>query len=182
MGDIRPEAHHRKYGKQTKKEKTMKNPSAEFRALRELFGLTQNNIGDALGRTRMTVKYWENPDCGTNPPDIAWKYMEERKALQIERIGKILEKAEENATVGEDGKKTARLLIYRDQAHYDVNNEKDPEIFGAANAAACTAAVMLVMKGYDIEWDYLPTPKALAAAEKTCKAETVESNEADAEN
>lgn len=150
----------------------MKNQSAEFRALRELLGLTQNNIGDALGRTRMTVKYWENPDCTTNPPDFAWEYMKKRKESQVELIAKFIDEAEKTATTNDEGKKTARLLFYRDQAHYDVNHpEEEKEIYDSANAAACTAAVMLILKGYEIEWDYPPTPKALAKAAEATGAE-----------
>ncbi len=65
------------------------------------------------------------------------------------------------------------MLLYRDQAHYDVNHEDEEEkvIYGSANAAARTAAVMLIVKGYEIEWDYPPTPKALAKAAEATGAE-----------
>lgn len=157
----------------------MKNQSAEFRALREIFGLTQNNIGDALARTRMTVKYWENPDCATNPPDFAWAYMKNRMESQTELVAKTVAEAEKNAVESEDGKKTARLLFYRDQPHYDVNHpdEDEKEIYGAANSAACTAAVMLIIKGYEIEWDYPPTPKALGVERPSKKKKKTEEAE-----
>lgn len=92
---------------------------AQFKAIRERVGLSQEAVAQALGNAVMTVKRWENPRY-QQPPEDAWGYL--FTALdQHKRIVDDAVRAVEKTIKGHGGRKPDHvdLLYYRTQEQYD---------------------------------------------------------------
>lgn len=122
---------------------------ADFRARREMVGLRQGDVADALGVTVMSVNRWEREGF-PNPPEDAWSLIEEREAEQDRAVGEIVEAFPDNST--------AAITIYRTQQEYDavqaLYGREDRGSFGAANASALEAARTLDALGVEVRFRY----------------------------
>lgn len=122
---------------------------ADFRARRELVGLTQGDIADALGVTQMSVNRWEREGFN-DPPDAAWNVLEFHEAEQARVVGEIVEAFPDNST--------AAITIYRTQAEFEavqaLYGREDRGSFGAANASALEAARLLDAMGCEVRFRY----------------------------
>lgn len=55
----------------------MARGKADFRARREMLGLTQQDVADALNANVKTIKNWENPrQTRYRISDAAWEYLD----------------------------------------------------------------------------------------------------------
>lgn len=50
---------------------------ADFQALRDLVGLNQVDVADALGVSPITVRKWEDPKAFAMPKQAAWHFLED---------------------------------------------------------------------------------------------------------
>lgn len=122
---------------------------ADFRARREMIGLTQGDIADDLGVTQMSVNRWEREGFN-DPPDAAWNVLEFYEAAQDAAVGEIVEAFPDNST--------AAITIYRTQGEFEavqaLYGREDRGSFGAANASALEAARTLDALGVEVVFRY----------------------------
>lgn len=123
---------------------------AEFRALREACGLTQQNVADAVGVRATAVKRWERPGW-PDPPEDVREYLE----IERDRLEQMASFAADKAVElrDETGAERVTLSYFRDQEHYDVAG-RDSGPYGYANAAARLTALYLEAEGLEVEFVY----------------------------
>lgn len=121
---------------------------AWFRATREMCGLSQQDVADALGVTVKSVKRWENPDLtGYSIPEEALDWMSFEEASFSDAIHAAFDDLDAS------GMKSVTLTYYRDQAQHDANTD-DGERFGVANAVSRAVAAELMAEGIEVRWAY----------------------------
>ena len=97
---------------------TITRTKTEFRAKRELVGLTQKDIADAIGVDITTVKRWEG-DGQYEPSEDAWDVLDRTYSQLLELIKAETEKYREEATSGK-GSSPVHMVYYRSQEQYDA--------------------------------------------------------------
>ena len=132
---------------------------ADFRAMREECGLTQQDVADALDVRALTVKRWERPGF-PEPPDDAWAYLHSMRDRMVEMAEFAADKAVELRD--ETGAGAIALTYFRDQRQYDASGRDEGPV-GFANAVARATASRLLGEGFDVEFAYpddgaVPTP------------------------
>lgn len=135
----------------------MERTKAEFRAVREMVGMSQQELADALDVQVLSVKRWERPDIdGCEPPDDAWDVLDDARKLQrqvvdfgISKVGQMAVdlKAEAEAVV---------LTYWRTQDAYDTAHPDEPGVYTMANANARLIADKLESFGYMVRFIYSP--------------------------
>ena len=122
---------------------------ADFRARRELVGLTQGDIADALGVTQMSVNRWEREGFN-DPPDAAWNLIEFYEAEQDRVVGEIAEAFPDGSRAG--------ITVFRTQDEFEavkaLHGTPGVETFGVANATAMEAARTLDALGVEVVFRY----------------------------
>jgi DNA-binding XRE family transcriptional regulator len=109
----------------------MERTKANFRAAREIVGLSQSDLAGLVGVSTQAVKRWEHPD-GPQPPTDAWELLEAWLRLHREAIDAMADVVD-GARM--DGHGRVALPYYRSQAEYDAFG-RDPGPFGVVNARA----------------------------------------------
>lgn len=112
---------------------------AEFRAKRELCGLSLYDVADELGVAVNTVKRWENPNYFPPSPD-AWRYIDRQYERHCDEVEEALQQA--LATAG-DGPVT--VMWHRN----GMRGVSDAQV-GASNAVAKAVAESLMTLGHDV--------------------------------
>lgn len=134
----------------------MERTKADFKALRERVGLSQQNIADPLGVNIKTAKNWENPNQERyRIPEDAWAYIDtavEMQRRQVSYACSVVARQVESfgcdpATVPI----TVPITYYRDQAMYDEFG-RDPGPFGQANANARAVGYELERRSIGVEY------------------------------
>ena len=126
---------------------------ADFKALREACGLSQQNVADALGVHLQTIKRWEKPSFPYAVPDDAFSYLDsvaESQANQVSYMLGVVAKQVEQL-----GKNPVLVPItyYRDQQMYDKYG-RDEGPFGWPNAVARKLAYELGKRGIAYSFRY----------------------------
>lgn len=124
----------------------MSRTKADFRALRELLGLTQQDVADAAGVNVSTAKRWEKPGYFT-PPDDVWAWLEDCERLH----GEVVDAAVSAAVAR--GRGPVQITYYRSQEQYDAAGSDDGP-YGVANANARMVASRLRALGYEVDFAY----------------------------
>lgn len=118
---------------------------AEFRAMREMVGMTQATLADALGVEVRSVKRWESPSAPQVPPEEAWGVLRHAVAMQRQVVDFMLGKADEH----EDAPVSIRY--WASQGDYDAERA-DGGDWRMANANVRAAASVLLAEGRVVEW------------------------------
>jgi transcriptional regulator with XRE-family HTH domain len=122
---------------------------AEFRALREMAGLSQADVADALGVTVRSVRRWETPAPGYHgAPDDAWELLEDAIARQMATVEGSLD------VVNGLPDAPVQLTYYRNQAQFDAYGREPGTPYGAANANTRLVAFELMRRGVEVEFSY----------------------------
>ena len=128
----------------------MEKTKAAFRAMREVCGLSQQDVADEAGVRVLSVKRWENPNEPNMPPDDVWAFL---LACRDELIATA--KAMADSARDLPGNR-AVLTYYRDQAQLDavqLSTGNDRPV-GFANAITRRAAALLEVSGFQVEFEY----------------------------
>ena len=96
---------------------------ADFQALRDLVGLDQVDVADALGVKPVTIRKWEDPQAFALPRKAAWLFLEdvadiiERKSADL--AARALEAAQRARA---DGREPAPVLLTYWRTREDWDN------------------------------------------------------------
>lgn len=113
---------------------------AEFRAKRELCGLSLYDVAKELGVAVNTVKRWENPNYFPPSPD-AWRYIDREYDRHCDRVADALQQAVESR----ESKRPVVVPWYRN----NMSDMSDKQV-GMANAVSKAVAESLLTLGYDV--------------------------------
>lgn len=135
--------------------------AAQFRAMRETLGLSQEDVGDAVGVDRESVESWEAGEYPISDDVAEWISCEKAVADYAvnSAISGILTLPERPATVS--------LTYYRTQEEYDKFGRGDG-LFGIGNANARRVADALEAEGIDCGFYYPGESEAV----ETCSPHT----------
>lgn len=113
---------------------------AEFRAKRELSGLSLYDVAKELGVALNTVKRWENPNYFP-PSPAAWRFIDREYDKYCDRVEVALQNAIDNKVDGEP------IVVpwYRNGMRGVTNMQ-----VGMNNAVSKAVAESLVTLGYDV--------------------------------
>jgi transcriptional regulator with XRE-family HTH domain len=126
---------------------------ADFRAMREQAGYSQQALADALNVNVRTVKRWEHENDASEAPKDAWELLGNAIKTQLKAANYALQVALKQAEAHPAATKKATLTYYRDQAMYDRYG-RDKGYFGVANANSRAAASELMREGFMVEFRY----------------------------
>jgi transcriptional regulator with XRE-family HTH domain len=122
---------------------------ANFRALRERVGMSQQDVADALGVSCRTVKRWEHEADRREPPADAVGLLTKQLDVQRQMVGTCERVTEEAGRMPS----LVPITYYRDQSMYDEFG-RDSGPFGVANANARAVAQELEALGCAVEFRY----------------------------
>ena len=123
---------------------------ADFRALREGIGLTQQNLADHFNVNVRTVKRWEHPDYNDIPENV-WDYLEDM-ADQYDTIVEDMSAAMV-AVATKNGIDSLTITYYRNQQQYNECGRDDGPV-GFVNAMARDVAAEVGRHGIDVCFRY----------------------------
>ena len=125
---------------------------AEFKALRELAGISQAEMAQVLGADIKTVKRWENPDYFP-PTDIAWQFVDDFFIDARDEADRMV--AEAKAIYEkEGGKEPVQLGYYRTQDQLPADLKDAAFSYESFNAKTRWAAARLDGMGIPYKFVY----------------------------
>ena len=123
----------------------MEKTKANFRAVRDTLGLSQQDVADIADVAVLTVKRWEKPGNSWMPPDDVWEWLIHLLDVQHATVGIALDAA--------DGHDAVQLTYYRSQEQYDALGRDDGPV-GMANANTRLTASLLMLAGRSVSFSY----------------------------
>lgn len=126
---------------------------AQFRAMRDRVGLSQQDVADELDVNIKTVKRWEKPDNDCLPPEDAWSLLEHALNIQRQQVDYAFAVVDDQ--IDQTGKPPEQVVLtyFRDQQMYD-DHGRDLGRFGQANATARAVAFVLEDLGCNVVFAY----------------------------
>lgn len=138
----------------------MARGKADFRARREMLGLTQQDVADALNANVKTIKNWENPrQTRYRISDAAWEFLDCAADIQARQVTYARCVIEKHAEVFAESPIVVPITYYRDQAAYDECG-RDAGPYGQANATSRAIARELERMGVQVEFRYADSADA----------------------
>lgn len=135
-----------------------RDQAAEFRALREQVGLSQQNVADMLGIKVLSVKRWEKPDYPFEIPQDAWDALDTAYVLQRTVVEAAVDQViAAGESVGRSAEIPVRITYWRTQGDYDERHPHDPGSYTQANATARAVAEKLRGLGLRVAFAFAPT-------------------------
>lgn len=127
---------------------------ADFRACRELVGMSQNLLADLLGVSITSVKRWEHPDKEWEPPEDAWDILDDAMERQAEVVSAAVDKAHE--LVGAVGKepRSFQLTYWHGADDYESAHPGEGKFWQMANANSRAMAAILIAEGYEVGFNF----------------------------
>lgn len=130
---------------------------AEFRAERELCGLSLYDVADELGVAVNTVKRWENPNYFPPSPD-AWRYIDRQYRKHRSRVADALREALDSRVEGQP------IIIPWHRNGMRGISDKD---VGMSNAVSRSVAQSLMTFGYEVTFRWADPDAEEAQREAT---------------
>lgn len=125
---------------------------AEFKARREMLGLSQADLAKMLGIDTMNVKRWERPGQA-EPREFAFDLLDELESMQWTAVGEALSVVDEMQDETGSVPNMVQLTYYREQAQYDLFG-RDEGLYNVANANARAVATILRERGINAKWAF----------------------------
>ena len=125
----------------------MEKTKANFRALREMCGLSQQDVADAADVNRRSVKRWEESGNDWEPPEDVWEWILACAEVQAETVDAAV-----SAAMAHPGG-AVQVTYYRTQEQFDAMGRDDGP-YGMANANSRLAAHRLMALGREVEFSY----------------------------
>lgn len=146
---------------------------AQFKALRERVGMSQQDVADALGVSCRTVKRWEHEADRREPPADAVELLERQLGTQREMVDYMVGVCERVTEEAGRMPSLVPITYYRDQYMYDEFG-RDSGPFGVANANARAVAQELEALGYEVEFRYPceDTDSSISAARSATESDS----------
>lgn len=117
---------------------------AEFRALREMVGLTHQAMADRLGVKIMSVKRWESPKYPQIAPVDAWRLLDGLSFAQGQKVADAVARASEAGS--------ATVPYWSAAATYDGTEPGAEATWTEANATSRRVASVLLAQGVPVQW------------------------------
>lgn len=130
----------------------MEHTKAQFKAIRERVGLSQEAVANALGNAVRTVKRWEDPNY-QQPPADAWAYLEQALQQHVEAVNKSVDMVKQIGEKMGNLPDHVDLLYYKTQHQYDLYG-RDPGGYTIVNARSREIAVRLELLGVETRFHY----------------------------
>lgn len=145
----------------------MEHTKAAFRAAREMVGMTQAALADALGVEVRSVKRWESLDAPQEPPQDAWGVLGDAKREQDSLIGATLDAVERVKAAMGHYPGSYRMVYWTSQRQWDRYRVGPQADWRMANAASRAIAVVLAERGVEVEWTDTPQSQATPTPDAT---------------
>lgn len=128
-------------------------PKAEFRAMREMLGVTQQRLADDLGVRVLSVKRWENPKYPQQAPDEAWALLDDLMAVQDSAVRAALAVVESKVDERGNRPKEVAIPYWSSQADYlEHHYMGDDGDWTEVNATNRRVASLLKWLGFEVRW------------------------------
>lgn len=125
---------------------------AQFRAMRERCGISQQMLANAVGVKVLSVKRWEKPGEAEAPADVqAW--LGHMLDLHIQAVGSVLDAVKKMTEKQGHAPNHVDLSYYRSQKHYDRYGIGDGD-YSIANARSREIAALLEAQGIEARFKY----------------------------
>lgn len=126
----------------------------EFRAIRELVGMTQATLAEALGVQERSVRRWESLEAPQEPPEDAWELLGDAEKRQEEGLALALNKVDGVRDVIGDGRLEVHIAYWASQSDYlehsvDAKNGVAGD-YRMANANARALCAILEAEGVEV--------------------------------
>lgn len=133
----------------------MARSKAEFRAMREALGVTQQRLADDLGVKVLSVKRWESPKYPQQAPGEAWELLDMLMAVQDSAVQAALDQV---STITDEHDAEPREIVmpyWSSQTdymeHHYMAAESDAS-WTEVNATSRRTAIMLTWLGFKVRW------------------------------
>ena len=129
---------------------------SEFKAIRERVGITQAALASIMGVSQRSVRYWEHPISQRQPPEEAWRILDDALDRQRQVVSFALQKVDEAGETAGAKPNAVRLPYWLTEGDY-VQWSTDSELgiigdWRMANANNQVLAIILEERGVNVEW------------------------------
>lgn len=125
---------------------------AQFRAIRERCGISQQMLASKAGVKVLSVKRWEKPGEAEAPADVQ-TWLEHMLTQHVEAVETALDAVDEMTETQEHAPSHVDLLYFRSQAHYDTYG-RDKGDYAIVNARSREIAAILEAHGIEARFRY----------------------------
>ena len=134
----------------------MERTKSNFRALREMVGMSQGHLAMVCGINSRNVRRWEDPkEQGCQPRDFAWDVLEDARKAQLAAYDAAITAVEDVSDDAGHAPKSVKLTYWPDAITYaHAHPTDDPAGWQMANATARLAGHMLEEMGYEVEFGF----------------------------
>ena len=134
----------------------MERTKSNFRALREMVGMSQGHLAMVCGIDSRNVRRWEDPkEQGCQPRDFAWDVLEDARKAQLAAYDAAITAVEDVSDDACHAPKSVKLTYWPDAITYaHAHPTDDPAGWQMANATARLAGHMLEEMGYEVEFGF----------------------------
>lgn len=130
----------------------MARSKSEFRALRELLGITQQTLADDLDVKPLSVKRWESPKYPQQAPADAWELLDSLEADQARACAAALAKASQRSQEPTGQAHAVEVPYWSSAADYEASRSSAEITWTEANATSRRLAAILMDRGESVAW------------------------------
>lgn len=128
---------------------------AEFRAMRETLGITQQRLADDLGVKVLSVKRWESPRYPQQAPADAWSLLDDLMAVQDSAVEAVVAQVRSVELEREGHPREVLMPYWSSQDDYMEHHYSAAESDGSwteINATSRRVASVLKVLGFEVRW------------------------------